>query len=86
MHHMKQNILLPATLSMYDFPMKKHNLRESYPVNEKICELQKEIELLRAEIRYLKYVWDLKEITGQEKEVSTTVYVNTRKKIMDNED
>ena len=60
--------------------MKKHNLRESYPVNEKICELQKEIKLLRSEIRYLKYIWDLKEITGQEKETHSTVYVDTRKK------
>ena len=78
---MKQNILLPATLSMYDFPMKKHNLRESYPVNEKICELQKEIELLRAEIRYLKYVWELKEIEDRGKETKQTVYVDTRKKL-----
>ena len=53
---------------------------------KRIDVLEKELELLRTEIRYLKYVWDLKEITGQEKEVSTTVYVNTRKKIMDNED
>ena len=57
-----------------------YNLRESYPVNEKICELQKEIELLRTEIRYLKYVWDLKEIEGRGKEDHTTVYVDTRKK------
>ena len=56
------------------------NLGESYPVNEKICELQKEIELLRAEIRYLKYVWDLKEIEGRGKETKQTIYVDTRKK------
>ena len=60
--------------------MVKWNLRESYPVNEKICELQKEIELLRAEIRYLKYVWDLKEIADRGKETKQTVYVDTRKK------
>ena len=59
--------------------MVKRNLRESYPINEKICELQKEIELLRAEIRYLKYVWDLKEITTGEKDPRPSVYVDTRK-------
>ena len=57
------------------------NLGESYPVNEKICELQKEIELLRAEIRYLKYVWDLKEIEERRKETKQTIYVDTRKKL-----
>ena len=61
--------------------MVKWNLRESYPVNEKICELQKEIELLRAEIRYLKYVWELKEIEDRGKETKQTVYVDTRKKL-----
>ena len=55
------------------------NLGESYPVNEKICELQKEIELLRAEIRYLKYVWDLKEIEERRKETKQTIYVDTKK-------
>ena len=60
--------------------MVKWNLRESYPVNEKICELQKEIELLRAEIRYLKYLWDLKEIEDRGKETKQTIYVDTRKK------
>ena len=60
--------------------MVKHNLRESYPVNEKICELQKEIELLRAEIRYLKYLWDLKEMEQEGKETKQTIYVDTRKK------
>ena len=62
-------------------PLKKmYNLRESYPVNEKICELQKEIELLRAEIRYLKYLWDLKEMEQEGKETKQTIYVDTRKK------
>ena len=61
--------------------MEKHNLRESYPINEKISELQKEIELLRAEIRYLKYVWDLKEIEERRKETKQTIYVDTRKKL-----
>jgi hypothetical protein len=61
--------------------MVKWNLRESYPVNEKICELQKEIELLRAEIRYLKYVWELKDIEDRGKETKQTVYVDTRKKL-----
>ena len=58
-----------------------HNLRESYPVNEKICELQKEIELLRTEVRYLKYLWDLKEMEEEGKETKQTVYVDTRKKL-----
>ena len=60
--------------------MVKHNLRESYPVNEKICELQKEIELLRAEIRYLKYLWDLKEMEQEGKETKQTIYVDNMKK------
>ena len=60
--------------------MVKRNLRESYPVDEKICELQKEVKLLRAEIRYLKYLWDLKEIEDRGKETKQTIYVDTRKK------
>ena len=56
------------------------NLRESYPVNEKISQLQKEVELLKAEIRYLKYLWDLKEMEQEGKETKQTIYVDTRKK------
>ena len=48
-------------------------------INEKICELQKEIELLRAEIRYLKYLWDIKEMEQEGKETKQTIYVDTRK-------
>ena len=57
------------------------NLRESYPVNEKISQLQKEVELLKAEIRYLKYLWELKEIEERRKETKQTIYVDTRKKL-----
>ncbi len=42
---------------------------------EEIVKLQKELELLRSEIRYLKYMWDLKEIEERGKESHTTVYV-----------
>ena len=51
------------------------------PVNEKISQLQKEVELLKAEIRYLKYLWDLKEIEERRKETKQTIYVDTRKKL-----
>ena len=49
-------------------------------LKEKISELEKEVKLLRTEIRYLKYLWDLKEIEERGKESHTTVYVDTRKK------
>tara|TARA_Y100001949_G_scaffold42201_1_gene34523 strand:- start:206 stop:373 length:168 start_codon:yes stop_codon:yes gene_type:complete len=48
-------------------------------LNERIDELQKEVKLLRSEIRLLKYLWDLKEIEERGKESHTTVYVDTRK-------
>jgi hypothetical protein len=44
-------------------------------LTEEIVKLQKELELLRSEIRYLKYMWDLKEIEERGKESHTTVYV-----------
>ena len=44
-------------------------------LTEEILKLQKELELLRSEIRYLKYMWDLKEIEERSKESHTTVYV-----------
>ena len=50
-------------------------------INERIDELEKEIKLLRSEIRYLKYVWELKEIEDRGKETKQTVYVDTRKKL-----
>ena len=48
-------------------------------INERIDELEKEIKLLRSEIRYLKYVWDFKEFTTGEKDPQPSVYVDTRK-------
>jgi dimeric dUTPase (all-alpha-NTP-PPase superfamily) len=42
---------------------------------EEILKLQKELALLQSEIRYLKYMWDLKEIEERGKESHTTVYV-----------
>lgn len=48
-------------------------------LKEKISKLEKEVKLLRTEIRYLKYLWDLKEIEERGKEPHTTVYVDTRK-------
>ena len=48
-------------------------------INKRIEELEKEIKLLRSEIRYLKYVWDLKEITTGENDPRPSVYVDTRK-------
>ena len=33
--------------------------------NERIDELQKEIDLLRSEVRFLKYCWDFKSIMDQ---------------------
>ena len=50
-------------------------------LNERINELEKEVKLLRSEIHYLKYLWDLKEIEARGKETPTTVYVDTRKKL-----
>ena len=47
---------------------------------KRIDVLEKELELLRTEIRYLKYLWDLKEIEERGKESHTTVYVDTHKK------
>ena len=47
---------------------------------KRIDVLEKELELLRTEIRYLKYVWELKEIVERGKESHTTVYVDTHKK------
>ena len=47
---------------------------------KRIDVLEKELELLRTEIRYLKYVWELKEIEERGKESHTTVYVDTHKK------
>jgi len=48
-------------------------------LNERIDGLQKEVKLLRSEIRLLKYLWDFKEIEERGKESHTTVYVDTRK-------
>ena len=48
-------------------------------IEKRIEEMEKEIELLRREVRYLKYVWDLKKILEQDKDGHTTVYVDTRK-------
>ena len=48
-------------------------------LTEEILKLQKELELLRSEIRYLKYMWDLKEIEERGKESHTTVYVEKQK-------
>ena len=47
---------------------------------KRIDVLEKELELLRTEIRYLKYVWERKEIVERGKESHTTVYVDTHKK------
>ena len=46
---------------------------------KRIDELEKEIKLLRREVLYLKYVWDLEKIIEQDKNTHTTVYVDTRK-------
>ena len=48
-------------------------------LTEEILKLQKELELLRSEMRYLKYMWDLKEIEERGKESHTTVYVEKPK-------
>ena len=46
-------------------------------LEERIEVLEKEMELLRTEIRYLKYIWDLKEIEERGKETRQTIYVDT---------
>ena len=51
----------------------------NYKLAEEILKLQKELALLQSEIRYLKYMWDLKEIEERGKESHTTVYVEKRK-------
>ena len=48
-------------------------------LTEEILKLQKELALLHSEIRYLKYMWDLKEIEERGKESHTTVYVEKHK-------
>ena len=45
---------------------------------KRIDVLEKELEVLRTEIRYLKYVWELKEIEDRGKETKQTIYVDTR--------
>ena len=48
---------------------------------KKIEELEREVQLLRTEIRYLKYLWDLKEIEDKGKETKQTIFVDTREKL-----
>jgi hypothetical protein len=52
----------------------------NYILEKRLDALEKEIKLLRTEIRYLKYVWELKEIEEVGKETHTTVYVDTHAK------
>ena len=52
----------------------------NYILEKRLDALEKEIKLLRTEIRYLKYVWELKEIEEGGKETHTTVYVDTHAK------
>ena len=48
---------------------------------KKVEELEREVQLLRTEIRYLKYLWDLKEIEDRGKETKQTIFVDTREKL-----
>ena len=41
-------------------------LQKKIDIDIRINELQKELELLQSEVRYLKYCWDLKSIMDQE--------------------
>tara|TARA_B100000809_G_scaffold120018_1_gene118308 strand:- start:507 stop:680 length:174 start_codon:yes stop_codon:yes gene_type:complete len=52
----------------------------NYILEKRLDAFEKEIKLLRTEIRYLKYVWELKEIEEGGKETHTTVYVDTHAK------
>tara|TARA_Y100001947_G_scaffold85577_1_gene72633 strand:- start:161 stop:370 length:210 start_codon:yes stop_codon:yes gene_type:complete len=46
---------------------------------KKVEELEREVQLLRTEIRYLKYLWDLKEIEDRGKETKQTIFVDTKR-------
>ena len=46
---------------------------------KKVEELEREVKLLRTEIRYLKYLWDLKEIEDRGKETKQTIFVDTKR-------
>ena len=46
---------------------------------KKIEELEREVQLLRTEIRYLKYLWDLKEIAERTKPTQQTIFVDTKR-------
>ena len=46
---------------------------------KKIEELEREVQLLRTEIRYLKYLWDLKEIEERTNPTQQTIFVDTKR-------
>ena len=58
--------LTPATIILKNLKKDLTLLSDFDIINKRISELQDEIKLMRAEVRYLKYVWDLKEIMNGE--------------------